>query len=212
MTSGYGLTCEVYVLELDRCQHPEGTVPALATQGRSRGTRTWRWPIRSSFSIVSDSRVRFAFCSRKIRSRRCHSIDRLIAIKGSAVSCGMVHHPFNESPSVATCWGSHRDLRRLSNLRGWRSPTTASSPPTPRPGRSSAIRGSQYLARLFVFRGVCERNGQQPGDVEYDLSRPTRTNPTDRTAHSGPAVATIRRVCVNAIVYQSYWIDEESLI
>ena len=29
LTSGYGLTCEVYVLELDRCQHPEGTVLAL---------------------------------------------------------------------------------------------------------------------------------------------------------------------------------------
>lgn len=28
--SGYGLTCDVYVLELDRCQHPEGTVTALA--------------------------------------------------------------------------------------------------------------------------------------------------------------------------------------
>lgn len=30
LTSGYGLACEVYVLELDRCQHPEGAVPALA--------------------------------------------------------------------------------------------------------------------------------------------------------------------------------------
>ena len=30
MTSDCGLTCEVYVLELDRCQHPEHTVPTLA--------------------------------------------------------------------------------------------------------------------------------------------------------------------------------------
>ncbi|MDF2896911.1 MAG: hypothetical protein K0Q46_3697 [Rhodococcus erythropolis] len=32
MTSGYGLTCEVYVLELDRCQHRESAVPTLAVE------------------------------------------------------------------------------------------------------------------------------------------------------------------------------------
>ena len=36
LPSGYGLTCEVYVLELDRCQHREGTVLALPLRKTSR--------------------------------------------------------------------------------------------------------------------------------------------------------------------------------
>lgn len=53
LISGYGFTCEMCVLELDRCQHPEGTVRALAVVGVLRCTRIWRWRVRFSFPLCS---------------------------------------------------------------------------------------------------------------------------------------------------------------
>ena len=77
LISGYGLTCEVYVLELDRGQHSESAVPTLPVVedlkvlehgvGQPSGVAITPDGVRSFFSISSDSTARFAFCPRKIR-------------------------------------------------------------------------------------------------------------------------------------------------
>ncbi len=57
LTSGYGLTCEVYVLELDRCQHPEGTVPALAVVEDLEVLEDGGGPFDSSFPSIPDQKL-----------------------------------------------------------------------------------------------------------------------------------------------------------